>query len=266
MLRKHNFYCKAYPWNETYSNDDGEFRNEYEDNADGTITDHATGLMWQQGASPDYGVWNAAQPYIDQLNAQHFAGYCDWRLPTLEELASQVSREALNKGLYVSPLFSDRMWFWSCDPGGPGSGRAWTGSTCTWAVNFDYGSVFCLEVVNAQDIRGVRAAAPGPGRKLYQDYRACLLRGDLDRLLLEFYLPDSEIVCFGSVLRGASAMKPFLAEIARDAGESVLVSFAESDSVIQFKTRLKANPTEVQENAFVLKAGRIEQHLSLSKR
>lgn len=95
-------------------------------------------------------------PYINRLNRERFAGYSDWRLPTAEECASLITRERLNDDLYLSPLFSNRMWFWSCDKGGAGTGRSWSGKTSTWAVNFDYGSLFCLEDANAQDVRAVR--------------------------------------------------------------------------------------------------------------
>ncbi len=163
MLRRRGFYCKAWPWNEEYSNDAGSFRGDLVDNDDGTLADRATGLMWQQGHAPDYAPFAGAQPFIDRLNRECFAGYADWRLPTIEECASLVTRERLNDGLYVSPLFSNRMWFWSCDKGAPGTGRDWTGAQFTWAVNFDYGSLFCLEDTNAQDIRAVRTVGkPAP--------------------------------------------------------------------------------------------------------
>jgi hypothetical protein len=118
--------------------------------------------MWQKGQAPDYAPWKGAQPYIDRLNAEHFAGYADWRLPTIEELSTLMSRERLNDGLYVSPEFSNKMWFWSCDPGGAGAGRQWTDSSFFWAINFNYGSLFCLETSNAQDIRAVRTATANP--------------------------------------------------------------------------------------------------------
>ncbi|HTE14795.1 MAG TPA: TIR domain-containing protein [Burkholderiales bacterium] len=42
-------------------------------------------LLWQQRASPQPLDHNGAQHYVQQLNALRFAGYSDWRLPTLEE-------------------------------------------------------------------------------------------------------------------------------------------------------------------------------------
>ena len=49
------------------------------------VIDHATGLMWQQGGSPKEMDYADAARYIRDLNNQKFAGYSDWRLPTLEE-------------------------------------------------------------------------------------------------------------------------------------------------------------------------------------
>ncbi|NCR74323.1 MAG: DUF1566 domain-containing protein [Microcystis aeruginosa K13-06] len=168
LLKKYNFYCKEYPWNQDYANDGGLFENDFQDNSDGTITDRATGLMWQKNQAPDYARWKNGQPYIEQLNQERFAGYSDWRLPTIEELASLMTRERLNDRLYVSPVFSKKMWFWSSDQGGAGSGRDWAGTGYAWAINFNYGCLFCLEIDNAQDIRAVRTAVVPPGRQFYQ--------------------------------------------------------------------------------------------------
>jgi hypothetical protein len=158
-LKKRSFYCKSYPWNQEYANDEGVFKNNFIDNLDGTVTDNHTGLMWQKAEAPDYMSWGKALPYIEQLNKGRFASHSDWRLPTIEELASLMTREKLNDDLYVSPVFSNKMWFWSCDKGGDDTGRKWTGSSFYWAINFNFGSLFCLETTNAQNIRAVRSVS-----------------------------------------------------------------------------------------------------------
>ncbi len=61
--------------------------NDFEDNGDSTITDHATGLMWQQGDSGAGMDWSNALAYAENLE---LAGYKDWRLPNAKELQSIV--------------------------------------------------------------------------------------------------------------------------------------------------------------------------------
>ena len=134
MLKKYNFYCKRYSWNEEYANSKREFKNDFVDNIDGTVTDNAPGLMWQKAEAPDYGPWEKAQVYIHKLNKICFAGHSDWRLPTIEELASWVTSEPLNDGLYVGTVFTNKMWFWSCDKGSGDAGRNWIGSPFVWAI------------------------------------------------------------------------------------------------------------------------------------
>ncbi len=59
--------------------------NNYIDNGDGTITDLATGLMWQQD---DSGVGMMWQDALEYAESSMLAGYDDWRLPSVKELQS----------------------------------------------------------------------------------------------------------------------------------------------------------------------------------
>ena len=62
----------------------------FSDNKNGTVTDSTTGLVWQKGDSfhdLKKGLnWYDALEYVTLKNSQKFAGYDDWRLPTLNEL------------------------------------------------------------------------------------------------------------------------------------------------------------------------------------
>jgi hypothetical protein len=57
----------------------------YKDNEDGTVTDNVTGLIWTQNLSEKSMTWEEAGEYCENLE---FAGYDDWRLPSLKELWS----------------------------------------------------------------------------------------------------------------------------------------------------------------------------------
>lgn len=61
--------------------------NDFQDNGDGTIRDHATGLMWMQQGSSDTYDWQDALGFAENST---FRGYTDWRLPTIKELQSIV--------------------------------------------------------------------------------------------------------------------------------------------------------------------------------
>lgn len=61
--------------------------NNFIDNGDGTISDLATGLMWQQSDDGSERDWENALDYADNLS---LAGYDDWRLPNAKELQSIV--------------------------------------------------------------------------------------------------------------------------------------------------------------------------------
>ena len=74
------------------------------DNGDGTLTDSATGLMWEK-LSRDGSLHDATIPYsweealgvkVAGLNAERFAGHRDWRLPSLAELYSLVDPSTSN--------------------------------------------------------------------------------------------------------------------------------------------------------------------------
>ena len=60
---------------------------------DKVVTDGVTGLMWHQSGSSDYMRWNNANNWIRSLNYRKYAGYQDWRLPTLEEAVSLLESE-----------------------------------------------------------------------------------------------------------------------------------------------------------------------------
>ena len=108
MLKEFNFYDRV-------RNPRGTFKNDLIENKDGTITDQATGLMWQKGGSTGTLDNRSAKSYIKKLNRQGFAGYSDWRLPTVEELASLLARKRTN-GVHLDLVFNNNSAScWSAD-------------------------------------------------------------------------------------------------------------------------------------------------------
>ncbi len=77
--------------NETYYGQDAKYtgvQHAYQDNGNGTVTDINTGLMWQKTPSSERYGWIEAMSYAENLT---FAGYNDWRLPTIKELYSLIN-------------------------------------------------------------------------------------------------------------------------------------------------------------------------------
>ena len=133
MLVEYNFF-------ELTRNTAGSFLNDLVDNKDGTVTDRATGLMWQKSGSLESLDNTGASKYVEQLNNKRFAGYSDWRMPTIEELASLLARSR-NKDVYMAPAFENHQnSCWSADQIRPSPSKA-----RYWIVNFKQGQI--LEAV-----------------------------------------------------------------------------------------------------------------------
>ena len=107
--------------------------------ADTVVIDHATGLVWQQSGSEAPMAYEDAEAYIRTLNEERFAGFGDWRLPTVPELLSLVEAEKQSNDLYISPFFDNTQgWCWSIDKRRKKNGNL---SESTWGVGFDLGCV-----------------------------------------------------------------------------------------------------------------------------
>jgi len=94
--------------------------NDFEDNGDGSITDNATGLMWQKADDGITRNWEDALEYAENLE---LAGYSDWRLSNAKELQSIVdytrAPDAANpaqQSAAIDPIFDiseEESWFWT---------------------------------------------------------------------------------------------------------------------------------------------------------
>ena len=125
-------------------------------NADGTVTDTGTGLMWQQATAPGVYTWEKALSYCDNLS---LAGHSDWRLPTAKELQSIADYSRGNPAIDAA-AFPDTAasgyWSSTTDPGSPNQ---------AFMSDFYLGDVGFLDKSIAMYVRAVRGgecAAPGP--------------------------------------------------------------------------------------------------------
>jgi len=77
------------------------------DNQDGTVTDNATGLVWQQG-EPGRMAWGDALNYCENLELPFGSGQTDWRLPNIKEIESITDNTIYDP---VNPIAIDRNFF-----------------------------------------------------------------------------------------------------------------------------------------------------------
>ncbi len=92
-------------------NPEGRCINEFVAGNDSSVLiDQKTSLMWQRGGL-DIGSIRAIQRGMSELNEHGFAGFNDWRLPTMEEALSLMDPQKNQKGIYLSSVFSKEQPF-----------------------------------------------------------------------------------------------------------------------------------------------------------
>ncbi|MGE9294776.1 MAG: DUF1566 domain-containing protein [Puniceicoccales bacterium] len=164
------FYIYAVRGNPVY----GE--NQFVDNGDGTITDQATGLMWQQADSAQGMNWQDALAYAE---ASELAGYRDWRLPNAKELQSLVDyarAPGATASAAIDPIFAstgiinesgvaDFPWYWSSTTfvnGAPDPAKN--------AVYLSFGRAMGFYPDSWQDVHGAGAQRGDPKTGSLDDY------------------------------------------------------------------------------------------------
>ncbi len=157
------------------SGQDGEYQygvaRTFTDNGDGTISDEATGLMWEKLADDgsihdfdDVYTWpQAFSGKIATLNSTVFAGYGDWRVPNLAEVQT-LSNFAVADPAALVPFDTActpgcLVTTCSCTPSAP----FWTSTTfvatteLAWADSFTEGSPAPADKTqNSYHVRAVR--------------------------------------------------------------------------------------------------------------
>jgi hypothetical protein len=102
MIKQHDFF-------DNIMNEPGNFESEFERSNIGdspVVIDYKTDLMWYDGQSTDKMTFNDAEKWLKNLNKNDYAGYSDWRFPTLEEAASLLKSKQNSKGMHIDPIFS----------------------------------------------------------------------------------------------------------------------------------------------------------------
>ena len=132
MIKKFDFFDKT-------KNKEGQgFQNHYKietKKGDKVVIDENSGLMWQQSGSSKSMLYKDAKKWIDELNKKGYAGFSDWRLPTLEEAMSLMEPKQLNGDLYIDPKFEAKQRrIWTSDP--------YQGASRQWVVYFDFGGCY----------------------------------------------------------------------------------------------------------------------------
>lgn len=104
----------------------------YVDNGDGTVTDKATGLTWQQTGLPYKLALTEALEYCESLD---LAGHTDWRLPNRNELLSLVdfSKSSPSIDTDYFPDTKTASYWSSSNHKGP------SGNVGYWMVHFEDG-------------------------------------------------------------------------------------------------------------------------------
>jgi hypothetical protein len=181
-----------------YASSVGNTRSYTRDPATGTVTDNATGLVWQDNINVVKKMWltqdsfddgnftktsgDTAATYCSDLN---ISGHTDWRLPTLKELKSLTDKGRFSPSIFEESddAIANNGFVYTT------SGKYWTANTSAstssngWIVDFSNANVYELSKDLNQSVRCVR----GTLASSQNDY----LRDDTDNTL---YDPQSDLV------------------------------------------------------------------------
>ena len=110
-----------------------------QDNGDGTITDRKTGLIWKQCLEGQSGSdcassgveifsWQQALQRAQTVNSSGgFAGFSDWRLPTIKELSSLVEHQCVDPAINLTRFpNASNHWVWSSSAVAGKADYAWS--------------------------------------------------------------------------------------------------------------------------------------------
>ena len=124
----------------------------FTDNGNGTVSDTAAGLMWQQESVPNLN-WKEALAYCEGLE---LAGFADWRLPDRNELLSLADYTRSNPAIQTA-FFPDTssLLYWTSTTQLPDPKYA-------FIVAFEYGSTYGALKSTRPYVRAVRTIGGTP--------------------------------------------------------------------------------------------------------
>ena len=104
----------------------------FTDNADGTVSDNVTGLMWQQEDDNQKRDMYAATDYCAALE---LAGYSDWRLPDISELQGIVDYGRYDPSIDPNYFFGTKSYYyWTSTTSATSVDNAWVGGFLSGAT------------------------------------------------------------------------------------------------------------------------------------
>jgi Protein of unknown function (DUF1566) len=109
--------------------------NHFTDNADGTITDNITKLLWQKVPNATTQTWDNAITNAENLV---LASYTDWRLPNIKELQS-LNDESVVQPSVTAPYFTNLgvSKYWSSTSLPNQTTKAWYWGTAFGITTYD---------------------------------------------------------------------------------------------------------------------------------
>ena len=120
--------------------------NRFTKNADGTIADSKTNLVWSAKTLGEDVNYNTALEKIAELGE-------GWRMPTCDELLTLVDREKYAPAIDTE-FFPDTKndWYWTSTP------HAWNKDAAVWVVTFNGGLVDGYHRDDYACVRAVRSS------------------------------------------------------------------------------------------------------------
>ena len=154
ILREKGFFCCE---SKLFPKLAGSFENDFvrvEKDGASLVRDRKTGLCWLQDER--HGMMSSfdqAARKIEDMRQQRYAGYDDWRIPTLEELASLISDEKHQDRRYLDKYFTLTDRAWTCDRRINEKGMR---TDQRWLVLFSNGTINYKSTIDRPELMAVR--------------------------------------------------------------------------------------------------------------